>query len=157
MVGRLLRAASSRGRLGLLLGVLLLGCVQGCAINRDSASIAPDRDLSSLKRLLVVTSADDERGTDRAIADVLAKLGFDAAIGKDGAVPGDVDAVVTYRAQWDWDITPYLKELTIFVREPRDNALLARGNSYHTSLTRKSADEMAQEVLARIFRPAKSR
>ena len=157
MVGRLRRAASSRGRLGLLLGVLLLGCVQGCAINRDSASIAPDRDLSSLKRLVVVTSAEDERGTDRAIADVLSKLGFEASIAPQGATRSDVDAVVTYRAQWDWDILPYLKELTIFVREPRDNALLARGNSYHTSLTRKSADEMAQEVLARIFRPAKSR
>jgi hypothetical protein len=156
MAGRLLRAASWRGKLGLLFAVLLSGGLQGCATNRDSASIAPDRDLSSLKKLLVVTSADDERGTDRAIADVLSKLGFEASIAPEAATRSDVDAVVTYRAQWDWDILPYLKELTIFVREPRDNALLARGNSYHTSLTRKSADEMAQEVLARIFRPAKS-
>ena len=135
--------------------VLVLTCLPGCAINRDGASVAPDRDLSNLKRLIVVTSAADERGTDRAIADALAKMGFEASTGPEGATRSDVDAVVTYRAQWDWDITPYLKELTIFVREPRDNGLLARGNSYHTSLTRKSADEMAQEVLARIFAPAK--
>lgn len=136
--------------------VLVLACLQGCATNRDSASVSPDRDLSSLKRLLVITSAADERGTDRNIADALSKLGFEAWIAPEGATRSDVDAVVTYRAQWDWDITPYLKELTIFVREPRENALLARGNSFHTSLTRKSPDEMAQEVVGRIFRPAKN-
>src|SRR5690349_8807969 len=80
-------AAYSRARLGFVLGLLLLGALQACAINREGASVAPDRDLSSLKRLLVVRSAADERGTDRAIASALAKLGFDASTGPEGATP----------------------------------------------------------------------
>ena len=144
--------ACLRKGLGLLLGLLLLLALQGCATNRESASVAPDLDASRLKRMLVVTSAEEARGTDRAIANALAQMGFDASVGPDGAASRELYAVVTYRAVWDWDITPYLKELTVFIREPRDNALLATGNSFHTSLTRKSADEMAQEVLSNIFR-----
>ena len=138
-----------------LLCLLLISGLQGCAINRDSASVTPERDVSTLKKLLVVTSAADERGTDRIIANAFTKLGFEASVGSDGATRKDIDAVVTYRAGWDWDLTPYLRELTIFIREPQGDALLAVGNSYHTSLTRKSADEMTMEVLTNILQASK--
>lgn len=106
--------------------------------------------------MLVVTSAADERGTDRIIANAFTKLGFEASVGADGAPRKDVDAIVTYRARWDWDLTPYLLELTIFIREPQGDALLAVGNSYHTSLTRKSADEMTMEVLTNILKASRT-
>lgn len=105
--------------------------------------------------MLVVTAAADERGTDRVIANALTKLGFEASIALDGSTRKDIDALVTYRARWDWDLTPYLIELTIFIREPQGGALLAVGNSFHTSLTRKPADEMAMEVLTNILKAAK--
>jgi hypothetical protein len=142
-------------QLNLFLCVLLISGLQACATNRDSASVAPERDVSRLKTLLVVTSAADERGTDRIIASALARLGFQASVGIDKAARSDIDAVVTYRARWNWDITPYLIELTIFIREPKDDALIAVGNSFHTSLTRKSADEMATAVLTNIVKASK--
>jgi len=144
-----------RRQLNFFLCVLLISGLQGCAINRQGASVAPERDIASLKKLLVVTSAADERGTDRIIANALNTMGFEASIGLDGAMRRDVDAVVTYRANWHWDLTPYLLELTIFIREPQGDALLAVANSYHTSLTRKSADQMAMEVLTNILQAAK--
>jgi hypothetical protein len=143
--------------LKLFLCILLIGTLQACATNRDSASVAPERDVSSLKTFLVVTSAADERATDRTIAGALGKLGFRASIGLDKAARSDVDAVVTYRARWEWDITPYLIELTIFIRDPQGDALIAVGNSFHTSVTRKSADEMAMEVLTNILKASKKR
>jgi hypothetical protein len=83
------------------------------------------------------------------------KLGFEASTGADGAEPKDVDAIVTYEDRWRWDITMYMIELKVSVREPRTDNLLAVGNSYHTSLTRLSPEEMAAEVLSGIFKGKK--
>jgi hypothetical protein len=63
------------------------------------------------------------------------------------------DAVITYVDKWMWDITLYLLELMVTVREPAQGQLLAVGNSYHTSLTRLSPQEMTDEVLSNIFGP----
>jgi hypothetical protein len=43
----------------------------GCAINRESASAAPDADLARLQRIHVVRSPQDTRGVDVAIAERL--------------------------------------------------------------------------------------
>lgn len=64
----------------------------------------------------------------------------------------NADAVITYVDKWMWDITMYMIELTIQVRDPKTDFTLAVGNSYHTSLTRKSPTEMVDEVMANIFK-----
>jgi hypothetical protein len=50
-----------------------------------------------------------------------------------------------------WDITMYMLELTITMSDAKTDFTLASGNSYHTSLTRKSPEEMVAEVLGNIF------
>jgi hypothetical protein len=45
----------------------------------------------------------------------------------------------------------YLLELTVTVRAPVNEFPLATGNSLHTSLTRKSTKDMAEEVVTNIF------
>jgi hypothetical protein len=62
------------------------------------------------------------------------------------------DAVVTYLDKWMWDITMYMLELTITIRDPKTDYPLASGNSYHTSLTRKSDVEMVDEVIENILK-----
>jgi len=64
----------------------------------------------------------------------------------------NADAVITYVDKWMWDITMYMIELTIQVRDPKTDFTLAVGNSYHTSLTRKNPTEMVGEVMANIFK-----
>jgi hypothetical protein len=49
-----------------------------------------------------------------------------------------------------WDITMYMIELTIDFRDPKTSFPLATGTSMHTSLTRKSPEEMVEEVLTNI-------
>ena len=51
-----------------------------------------------------------------------------------------------------WDITMYMLELTVTVRDPNSDFPLASGNSYHTSLSRLTPEEMVDEVISNIFK-----
>ncbi len=138
-------------RLVSVLGVLaLLLSVAGCA-NRATGSLTPGADLSGVKDYYIVHQPKDTHGLDQMIMDRLVKMGYTAKIGEEHAPPYKADAVVTYVDKWQWDMTMYLLELTITIRNPTNNYPLATGNSFHTSLTRKSPEEMVDEVLKNIF------
>jgi hypothetical protein len=64
--------------------------------------------------------------------------------------PADTDAVLSYQAKWQWDMSMYLLDLRVTLRNPRTDALLGSASSYHTSLTRKSTEEMVSEVLSNL-------
>ncbi len=140
---------------------VLVGALQGCAVNRSTGSVTPDRDIATLKTFYVVKFVPDGRGINELIANDLQRRGYVARTGPEGNAPKDVDAVVNYIDKWMWDITMYMLELTVEVREPGTGAMLATGNAYHTSLTRLTPPEMVTEVLDNIFtkpggRPAPS-
>jgi len=140
-------------RLSSYLVALTLLLLSGCAVNRATAVVDPSANLASVKRVHVVQVKEDERGVNKLLADRLTQLGMTASTGPD-KVDG-VDAVVTYVDKWMWDITMYMIELTVVVRDPKSDFPLATGNSLHTSLTRKSPKEMVDEVTANIFKGAK--
>lgn len=83
------------------------------------------------------------------IADNLRRRGFFVTTGTEK--PENVDSIVTYNDRWMWDITMYLLELTVTIRDPKTEFPMATGNSMHTSLTRKSPPAMVDEVLSNIF------
>lgn len=126
----------------------------GCAVNRATANVDPSARLDQLKTVHVRHFEKDERGTDQVIAGKLRERGLKVTVGS-GPAPEGADAVVTYVDKWIWDLTMYMLELTIQVREPKTDYPLASGNSYHTSLTRKSPPEMVDEVLNNIFKEGK--
>jgi len=132
-----------------LLGILWL--LSGCAVNRATASLTPGSDLSGFKHYYVVTQPNDKNGVDKLIKDRLNKMGYAATVGPEQSLPYKADAIVTYTDKWMWDITMYMLELTITLRNPTNNFPVASGNSYHTSLTRKSPEDMVDEVLTNIF------
>jgi len=134
--------------LGLLIVVAILA--SGCAINRATANVEPTTDLIGIKSMYVTKLAPDERGINILIANKLKQMGYLANTGIE--TPSDVDVVVTYMDKWMWDITMYMLELTITLRDPKTDFPLASGNSYHTSLTRKSPEEMVDEVINNIFK-----
>jgi hypothetical protein len=133
--------------LSLLLVVIFFA--SGC-VNRATAIKDPTTDLSTIKSMYVTKYAPDRRGINQMIADKLEKRGFIVETGVD--TPSNVDAVVTYKDKWMWDITMYMIELKIAIRNPKTNFPFASGNSYHTSLTRKSPEEMVDEVINNIFK-----
>jgi hypothetical protein len=54
-----------------------------------------------------------------------------------------------------WDITMYMLELTITIRDPKTDFPIATGNSFHTSLTRLSPKDMVNEVIENIYKGTK--
>ena len=131
------------------LTVLLLS---GCAINRATVNRHPSSDLDSIKSLHVLKHDNDGRGINLMIANRLKQMGYTVTTGYEPS--SDIDAIVTYKDKWMWDITLYMIELTVTVRDKESNFPLATGNSLHTSLTRKSPQEMVDEVLTNLFSKA---
>ena len=143
----------------LILAVVATGALfhlSGCAVNRATASVSPGADLSTVKTFYVVQFPSDQRGIEKLIRDDLIKRGFSATAGPELPQPPKVDAVVTYVDKWMWDITMYMLELTITLRNPANNFPLAVGNSFHTSLSRLTPEQMVNEVLANIFKSPQS-
>ena len=129
--------------------LMLLVFTTGCAVNRATATVDPSAKLDTLKTLFVKQDPEDGRGINKLIAEKLQTLGYQATTGSEA--PKSIDALVTYVDKWFWDITMYMIELTITIREPETEFPLATGNSLHTSLTRKSPPEMVDEVITNIM------
>jgi hypothetical protein len=131
-----------------------LALISGCAVNRATANVDATADLDKIKTVHVSKLAPDERGINLIIADKLRTKGLNVTTGP-GKPESGIDAVVTYADKWMWDITMYMLELTITIRDPKTEYPLATGNSYHTSLTRKSPKEMVDEVVDNIYKKGK--
>jgi hypothetical protein len=143
-------------RIGLFL--LVIGAVvsvSGCSVNRATARLTPGADLGKVAHVYVVKEAGDDHAIDELMKAQLVKMGYTAENGPEMPLPYKADAVLTYVDKWMWDMTMYMLELTVDVRDPKDNRTFAVGNSFHTSLSRKSPEAMVEEVLVNIFRNAK--
>jgi len=136
-----------------LFSLTMLSLASGCAINRATATVESPSALGNIKTMYVTKLAADGRGINSLIADKFSKHGYTVTTGIEQ--PSNVDAIVTYRDKWMWDITMYMLELTITIRDPKTDYPLASGNSYHTSLTRKSPTEMVDEVVDNILKQGK--
>jgi hypothetical protein len=144
-VNRLLKLAAVLGLVTLM--------TTGCA-NRATGSISPSTDLSMLKTMYVKKIPADKNGVNELVAAKLRTKGVTVTTGEE-APPGNVDAVVIYIDKWMWDITMYMLQLTININDPKTDAQLATGNSLHGSLTRRSPQEMVDEVVDNIYNSKK--
>jgi hypothetical protein len=134
----------------LLTSILVLGLTSGC-VSKLHSDIAPGANLTALKKIHVVHLPADERRVDRLIADRLALMGREATCGEKSEMPADTQAIITYQDKWMWDITMYMIELNVQVRNPKSEIALATGHSLRTSLARKSPPAMVEEVLTDLF------
>lgn len=140
-------------KLGVVLG-FVIALTAGCAVNRATGTVDPSTNLSTLKTMYVKKYPDDNADVNVLIAEKLRSKGATVTTGSE-ASPSGVDAVVTYVDKWMWDITMYMLELTITIRDPKTDFPLASGNSFHTSLTRLSPKEMSNEVVDNIYKGTK--
>jgi hypothetical protein len=139
------------------IGSLVMACFaiaafSGCA-NRATAKVDPSADFAALKTVHVVKIPEETAGINTLIADDLRGRGYTVSTSTEAV--SNVDAVVTYVDRWMWDITMYLLELTVTIREPKTDFPMATGNSLHGSLTRLSPREMVEEVMGNIFKEVK--
>lgn len=114
------------------------GSASGCS-NRATATISPGTDLNRLKTFYLVHPPKDTHNIHNLSRDKLTKDGFTATAGPElPQSSNQADSIITYVDRWMWDITLYLLELTVTLRDPSNDFPLAVGNSFHTSLNRKS-------------------
>lgn len=136
------------GRLVLLVTITL--ALTACMSNLEAKKM-PGTDLSATKTIYVQKLTTDEHGVDQLIANQLTRMGFTASNGASEAPMPPVDAIVTYQDKWWWDITMYMLQLSVQIRDGQTRMVLATGRAMHTSLVRKSPEEMVEQVLAEIF------
>ena len=130
--------------------LIAVSSFSGCAVNRATATVDPSANLSNIKTIHVKKFGPDGRSIDALIADKARSMGLNATTGE--APAANADAIITYADKWMWDITMYMIELTIQVRDPKTDFTFAVGDSFHTSLTRKSPTEMVDEVMTNLFK-----
>lgn len=135
--------------------LLIAVMTTGCAVNRATATVDANADLARLKTMHVVQADGERRNTDALIVEKLRSKGYEVTTGDKPA--SNVDALVTYVDKWMWDITMYMLELTVTIRDPKTSYPLASGNSFHTSLTRLSPEEMVNEVIENIIKEGQSK
>jgi hypothetical protein len=151
--GRRLGMLTTRGFIALMLVSWLLS--SGCS-NHATATLSPGADLSTLKSFYVVHQPKDTHELQNLIRDRLLAEGYKATAGPESERSSQqADSVVTYVDRWMWDMTLYLLELTVTLRDANNDFPLAVGNSYHTSLTRLSPEEMVNEVMTNILNAGK--
>ena len=139
-------------RITCLLALLIFtSMMTGCAVNRANASLTPGADLSKIKTAYVAKFDKDVHDINNIITKKLQSKGYQVSTGPALPLPYPADVTVTYTDKWMWDITMYMLELTINFRDPKTDFPIATGNSVHTSLTRKSPEEMVDEVLSNIL------
>ena len=125
----------------------------GCAVNRATATADPSLRWGAIKALHVKRLEGEDGSVRKLLVDKFRASGF--AVTTDPDPAGQPDAVVTYRDRWMWDITMYLLELTVTLHDSSTDVAVASGNSFHTSLTRKSPKEMVDEVVDNILKNRK--
>lgn len=131
--------------------IVALTSTTGCAVNRAESTLMADADLSKVKTLYVVHSDASKHDVDKDLKAAFEKRGYVVTTGPALTPPYPQDAVVTYVDKWMWDMTMYMIELTVTMRNPASDYPLATAHSIHTSLTRKSQAEMADEVAANLI------
>lgn len=133
--------------------VFMVFSLAACIANLESRKPA-GTDLSNLKTFYVQKLPEEGRGVERMLADQLTRMGYVAFYGIDGpATP--VDAIITYKDDWWWDLSWYLLQLDIQIRDPQTKLILASGHSKRTSLVRKSSDEIVEDVLNETLKGAR--
>jgi hypothetical protein len=138
-------------RAAAIAGAMVILGLTGCAANRVDATLMADADLSKVKKVYVVHSDTDNHGVDKTLEAAFTKRGYAVTSGPAMKPPYPADATVTYIDKWMWDITMYMLELRVTVRDPATDFPMATGDSMHTSLTRKSQDEMVDEVVTNVL------
>lgn len=132
-----------------LFAAALLGSSVSC-IHKNSVTVSPSYSqakIRSLDSFHVRRHDKDDHGLSTTIAGELRKMGYSATEGGPGSKAGKSDAVVTYTDRWYWDITPYLLSLSIQVRDPANDSVMATAETTRSSLARKSPAKMSEETL----------
>ncbi len=126
----------------------------GCTMQDSGAYVVPGTTIPESAAFVVLVDETDKGEAYWYLQRSLIDRGRDVRLVEPGAALGPLapgDVIVRYGAIWRWDITWYLEELTVYLYTSDDESLLASGRSLRSSLTRNSAEAMAEEIIRQIL------
>lgn len=135
--------------------ICIILCTCGCASDPGGYvqhEITPGIDVNEIRSVYVEIPDHLHRNVHEIIAEELNLMGIRATSGEAENAPQDIDAIVAYRHEWNWDLRMYMTRLRIFIEEPNTRDVLASGESLHGSMAGMEPKEMVREILESIFR-----
>jgi len=137
----------------LLVAVVALVSLSGCGAGMAARGIyqAPDSNLAEIKSIYVVRLAADDRKINELIVTDLTKRGYKAWTEQNAMPNVQADAVIAYKDRWFWDMTMYMYELTVYIKDTNAERILGAGKSVRMTLARQSPEFMVAEVLDAIL------
>lgn len=125
--------------------------LSGCAVNSSTSNVTPGVSLADYESFHIVRPAETRNDLDILLRDGLVERGMSATIGTESDVPDETQVLVRYSERWVWDITTYLLNLNLQLVDAASRFPLANADIYHTSLSRKSPEQMVDDALARLL------
>jgi hypothetical protein len=123
--------------------------LSGCASMQSTQK--PGADFTQLKSFYVQLHPGDDSEVGKAISDQLKLLGYKSTYGIAESPASAVDATLTYLDSWRWDVTMWLFQLNIQIRDAKTKELLASGTTTRPSLQRQRPEIMANEILRKVL------
>ncbi len=137
-------------KLGIVSCLLLSVFASGCATSLK-ADVSPGMTFNDPGKMYVARFEPDKRKLNELIADQLNEFGYTATAGEIQDMPKDTDTLVTYTDHWFWDMGNYLLRLNVKFRDAKTEEIIVTGESYRTSLARKSPEYVIKETLEKIL------
>jgi hypothetical protein len=129
----------------------LLGFLASCVSVDVGSFIVPGETLDKKGNYYIVFSEDDQQALHETLRENMVLKGLSAESGFKDRMPENINYLVEYGGQWQWDITWYLLNFNVRIYDPKTKLLIASANSLRTSLGRKKAEEVVSETLAQLF------
>lgn len=132
--------------------VSFLGLLAICfGLSSCSSPTADPRSLTGgrkpLKNLYIERQKEDDEGLHHLISREFNQLGLHCTAGEAGGAPANVDALVTYEAEWRQASTPHLASLRLIVVDPASRRVMKQAQSQRLPLTRRSPLDTVRETL----------
>lgn len=136
-------------RLVVLLTLAATLFITGCS--SFNASVKPDTELASYKRVWVKTNMNDNRGLAQFICDALRERGIESDIGPLTMMPLNTQAIISFKDSWTWDFKDHMTGLELEFTDTKIDYPIATAKYVGPTSLTKSPDQVAEKLVEKLF------
>ena len=125
-------------------------CLVSCT-SEIGGYIVPGESLDREGDYYIVVEEEDRRLLYLILREKVASRGISVSSGSKDSIPMDVDFLVEYGGQWEWDLAWYLFDFNVRIYHPDTKFLIATASSLRTSLKRRPPAQVVEETLDQLF------
>jgi len=132
-----------------LFAFIALAALAGCSTY--TANVKPDATLSKYQRIWVKSNMDDNHGIGKFISDALRARGIETGVGPMTMMPLNMQAVVTYRDNWTWDLKDHMNSLVISLQDNKIDFPIATARYDGPVSLIITPNEVVEKLVAKLF------